>query len=315
MNNHPTPLQDTLAKPFLKWAGGKGQLLKQIVGLLPAEIHTGEITKYVEPFIGGGALYFYIAQNFPTIETFLISDFNKELFLAYKTIQQDVEGVIDCLKALDGEYQILDKPARKRFFYDRRSQFNQSLDTLNPQQFQTNWVRRVATLIFLNRTCFNGLFRVNAKGEFNVPFGDYQNPKICDADNLRAVAKLLQKAEIRCGDFTHTADFIDDQTFVYFDPPYRPLTKTASFTAYSKLPFNDDEQVRLATYCASLTTKGAALMLSNSDPKNEDQNDHFFDDLYNQFTIHRISASRAINSDSSKRGKITELLITNYSSQ
>ncbi|MFM1842460.1 MAG: adenine-specific methylase [Cyanobacteriota bacterium] len=315
MNNHPTSSQNTWAKPFLKWAGGKGQLLTQIVELLPAEIHTGKITKYVEPFIGGGALYFYIAQHCPAIETFLISDFNQELFLAYKTIQQDVEGVIDCLKALDREYQILDQPARKDFFYDRRLRFNKILPNIDFVNFQSNWIERVATIIFLNRTCFNGLFRVNSKGEFNVPFGDYKNPKICDAENLRPVSNLLQKTEIRCGDFSQTSDFIDEKTFVYFDPPYRPLNKTASFTAYSKSQFNDQEQIRLAEYYSSLANKRALLMLSNSDPKNEDKSDNFFDDLYDKFTVNRVGASRAINSNSSKRGKITEILVTNYSIQ
>ena len=304
-----------MAKPFLKWAGGKGQLLTQIVPLLPAEIYTGKIKKYAEPFIGGGALYFYIAQSFPTIERFCISDFNQELFLAYKSIQQDVEGVIDCLKVLDSDYRILDQSARKEFFYDQRLRFNQSLYSVNFANFQSDWKKRAATIIFLNRTCFNGLFRVNSKGEFNVPFGDYKNPKICDAENLRSVSKLLQRTEIRCGDFSQTSDFVDEKTFVYFDPPYRPLNKTASFTAYSKSQFNDEEQIRLAEYYSSLTKKGAALMLSNSDPQNEDCNDIFFDNLYEKFAINRVNASRAINSDSSKRGKITELLITNYSSK
>jgi DNA adenine methylase len=313
MSNNSTQIKNTIAKPFLKWAGGKGQLLKQIVSSLPVEIYTGKIKKYAEPFIGGGAVYFYIAQNFPSIERFCISDFNQELFLAYKTIQQDVEGVINCLKALDSDYRILEQSARKEFFYNQRLKFNKNLYNIDFANFQPDWIERVATIIFLNRTCFNGLFRVNSKGEFNVPFGDYKNPKICDEENLRAVSHLLQKAEIRCGDFSQTSDFVDEKTFVYFDPPYRPLNKTASFTAYSKSQFNDEEQIRLAKYYSSLTEKGAALMLSNSDPKNEDCNDSFFDNLYEKFRINRVNASRAINSDSSKRGKITELLITNYS--
>lgn len=312
MINQTNDIRDTIAKPFLKWAGGKGQLLKQIVPLLPAEMHKGKIKKYAEPFIGGGALYFYVAQNFPSIERFCISDFNQELFLAYKTIQQDVEGVIDCLKILDSDYQMLDQSDRKEFFYDQRLRFNQTLHSIDFTDFQSDWIERVAIIIFLNRTCFNGLFRVNAKGEFNVPFGDYSNPKICDADNLRAVSKRLQKTEIRCGDFSQTFDFIDQETFAYFDPPYRPLNKTASFNSYSKFQFNDDEQIRLSQYFSSLSQKGALVMLSNSDPKNEDVNDSFFDDLYKKFIVNRVTASRAINSNSTKRGKITELLITNY---
>ena len=300
------------AKPFLKWAGGKGQLIESLVNLFPAEIQTGEIKKYAEPFIGGGALFFYVAQNYPQVERFFISDANQELVLAYTTIREDVESLILFLATLEKRYHALDNSAQKEFFYEQRRSFNEKLTTIEFSKFQEGWVERTAEIIFLNRTCFNGLFRVNSKGEFNVPFGDYKNPRICDADNLRAVSEVLQKTEIKLGDFTVSEEFIDSSTFVYFDPPYRPISKTASFTSYSKFDFDDEAQKRLAKYYQLLSQKGPKLMLSNSDPKNENPEDHFFEDLYQGFHIQRVNASRMINSDKNGRGKIKELIIINY---
>jgi len=302
----------TIAKPFLKWAGGKGQLIETLDNLFPAQMRSGEIKKYAEPFIGGGALFFHVAQNYPQIEEFFISDVNPELILVYKTIQRDVEGLISQLETLEMNYHALSDLKQKLFFYEQRIYFNENLSVVDLKKFNSSWIMRAATLIFLNRTCFNGLFRVNLKGEFNVPFGDHNNPKICDAANLRSVSLLLQKAEIECGDFEASKNFVDDNTFVYFDPPYRPLSKTASFNSYSKFEFGDDSQKRLAEYFASLSNKGAKLMLSNSEPQNENPDDHFFEELYKGFNIERVYAARNINSGSSKRGKIKELVITNY---
>jgi DNA adenine methylase len=300
------------AKPFLKWAGGKGQLLEKLASLFPPEFYSGDIKKYAEPFIGGGALFFYVSQSCSSIEKFFISDVNEELVLVYKTIQKDVESLISLLGKLKKKYHDLSNADQKTFFYQQREIFNERLSSIDFGKFQDEWIERTATIIFLNRTCFNGLFRVNSKGKFNVPFGDYKNPKICDAENLRAVSALLQKTKIEHGDFSASKKFIDKHTFVYFDPPYRPLSKTASFTSYSKHDFGDDAQKRLAEYYALLSEKNAKLMLSNSDPKNENLADHFFEDLYKGFHIERVEASRMINSDSSKRGKIKELVIMNY---
>ncbi len=300
------------AKPFMKWAGGKGQLIEKLANLFPPEMKAGKITKYVEPFIGGGALFFHIAQNYPSIESFFISDVNEELILAYKTIQKNVESLISLLTTLEKKYHSLDESEQKDFFYQERVDFNNKLANIDFKNFHENWIERTATIIFLNRTCFNGLFRVNSKGEFNVPFGDYKNPKICDADNLRAVSELLQKTEIKLGDFATSEKFVDSSTFVYFDPPYRPLSKTASFTSYSKFEFDDESQKRLAEYFALLSKRKAKLMLSNSDPKNENPDDCFFENLYEYFRIERVDASRMINSDASKRGKIKELVVLNY---
>ena len=287
-------------------------MIESLVNLFPAEIQTGEIKKYAEPFIGGGALFFYVAQNYPQVERFFIADANQELVLAYTTIREDVESLILFLATLEKRYHALDNSAQKEFFYEQRRSFNEKLTTIEFSKFQEGWVERTAEIIFLNRTCFNGLFRVNSKGEFNVPFGDYKNPRICDADNLRAVSEVLQKTEIKLGDFTVSEEFIDSSTFVYFDPPYRPISKTASFTSYSKFDFDDEAQKRLAKYYQLLSQKGPKLMLSNSDPKNENPEDHFFEDLYQGFHIQRVNASRMINSDKNGRGKIKELIIINY---
>lgn len=301
-----------VAKPFLKWAGGKGQLLEALENLFPVEIHLQKIKKYAEPFIGGGALFFHVAQNYPNIEEFYISDVNPELILVYKTVQKNVESLIAQLEAMELEYHELTAIKQKNYFYDKRKKFNDNLSKVDSKEFHTDWITRTATLIFLNRTCFNGLFRVNSKGEFNVPFGDHNNPKICDAPNLRSVSALLQKTKIECGDFEAGKDFIDENTFVYFDPPYRPLSKTAYFSAYSKFKFGDNSQIRLAEYFTLLSGKGARLMLSNSEPKNENPDDHFFEELYKGFNIQRVYVNRTINSGTNKRGKIKELVITNY---
>jgi len=304
----------TVARPFLKWAGGKGQLIERLASFFPSEMTEGKIKKYAEPFIGGGALYFYVAQNYPSIEQFFISDVNVELVLAYRTIQREVESLIAWLEKLEKNYHSLSDPEQKIYFYDQRERFNEKLSSIDFENFKESWIERTAEIIFLNRTCFNGLFRVNSKGKFNVPFGDYKNPKICDAENLRAVSSLLQKTEIKLGDFTASEKFVDSSTFVYFDPPYRPLSKTASFTSYSKFEFGDEAQKRLAEYFTLLSKKEAKLMLSKSDPKNENPDDHFFEELYKHkdFRIERVDAARMINSNSSKRGKIKELVIMNY---
>jgi len=293
-------LTEKLAKPFLKWAGGKGQILTEIGRRLPQGLETGEIDTYVEPFVGGGAVFFNLVQRYENIKRFYLFDINNDLVNCYNAIKNNVESLIDELRQIEDEFLPLKKTARKDFYYRIRDEFNSD--------------RHTAKLIFLNKTCFNGLYRVNRKDEFNVPFGDYKNPKICDAENLENVSQVLQKAEIICGDFERSDKYINDKTFVYFDPPYRPLSPTASFTSYSKDDFNEDEQIRLARFCRQINGKGARFLLSNSDPKNEDPKDHFFEDHYKKFRfdIDRVKATRAINCKASGRGQINELLITNY---
>jgi len=298
------------ARPFLKWAGGKGQLLAQIGRHLPPGLWEGSLTKYAEPFIGGGAVFFQIENSF-NVDEFFIADMNEDLVLAYRTIRQQVELLIERLLAIERAYRLLDVDGRNEFFYETRELFNQH-KTMASGNAPKDEALHVARLIFLNRTCFNGLYRVNSSGEFNVPHGSYKNPRICDAANLRTVSSSLRNTEIRFGDFTACRDFVDENTFVYLDPPYRPISKTASFNSFYKKPFGDEEQERLAHFYQELGNLGAKLMLSNSDPHNENPGDSFFEDLYAGFSIHKVSASRKINSNGAKRGPITELLIANY---
>ncbi len=312
VSSHPQLLTVTVApKPFLKWAGGKTQLIKQINKFLPKQLSSGSIKKYVEPFIGGGALFFLLAYNYPIKEIF-ISDVNIDLVLTYKTIQQNVDGLIELLSDIEKKYLSLNLNQRSDYFYQVRSQFNSRKDRIDLIKYNSEWVERTAQVIFLNKTCFNGLFRVNSKGEFNVPIGKYKKPSLCSPENLRSVAKILQRTEILQGDFTKCESFIDSETFVYFDPPYRPISNTSNFTSYSHQTFDDSEQLRLRNFFTTLDKKGALLLLSNSDPKNQNSEDDFFEKLYADYRIERVKATRHINSNSLKRNSINELLIMNY---
>ncbi len=302
----------SIPRPFLKWAGGKGKLVQQISNFFPEALGNGSITRYVEPFIGGGAILFHIAANYHSLEEIFIFDINPELILAYQTIKQEVDLLGEVLLKIQDEYWSLSDKERRQYYYQTRELFNSQKKQINYYQFDENWIQRTAQIIFLNRTCFNGLFRVNSQGYFNVPMGKYNKPKICNFENLRVVSAILQKVNIMLGDFTKCRDFIDANTFVYFDPPYRPISKTANFTAYSDSCFNDAEQLRLRDFFTELDYLGSKLLLSNSDPKNENKNDNFFDEAYSKYSIKRIKASRNINSKSSKRGLINELLIMNY---
>lgn len=293
-----TAEKSTLAKPFLKWAGGKSQLLDEIEQRLPHGLSSGEINTYAEPFVGGGAVFFYIAQNYPSIKHFYLFDVNQDLVNCYNAIKTDVELVINDLKALESKFLAKKNSSRKDFYYQIRTEFNAD--------------RSPAKLIFLNKTCYNGLYRVNGRDEFNVPFGDYKNPTICDEDNLRNVSGLLRNAEIICGDFTDSEKYINSFTFVYFDPPYRPLSNTAGFTSYSRDSFLERDQIRLAGFCSQIHNRRAKFLLSNSDPKNEDPADRFFEKHYKGFNIDTVKATRVINCKASGRGEINELIITNY---
>ena len=297
-----TIIKKGTVKPFLKWAGGKGQLIDEIEKFYPFD---KKINKYAEPFIGGGAVLFDILNKYE-LEKIYISDVNKELVNCYVAIKENVHELIKKLRKIEDEFLAREKEDRKIYYYEKREKFNKlKLENNNEK------INRVALMIFLNRTCFNGLYRVNKKGLFNVPMGDYKNPKICDEENLINVSNKLRNVEIIYGDYRKSYDFIDENTFVYFDPPYRPLNQTSSFTSYTEYTFEDKEQIELSEYFKLLNEKGAKLLLSNSDPKNVDINDQFFDDLYKGFDIKRIEASRAINSKGEKRGKVTEVLISN----
>ena len=305
------PDERKYAKPFLKWAGGKTQLLNQFLSYFPVELKNGKIKNYYEPFLGSGAVFFFVAQNFPIKKAYL-SDINEELILTYNVVKRYVLPLIESLKKLKENYYSLNEKKREIFFYNIRDIYNKEKSKINFNNYSFNWIDRTAQMIFLNKTCFNGLFRLNKKGEFNVPFGRYKNPGILDEENLLRVSKILQKAEIKLTDFEKVREYITHDFFVYFDPPYRPISKTSSFTSYSKYDFNDTDQIRLANLYKELGINGNKLMLSNSDPKNEYIDDDFFEKHYSNFRINRVKASRMINCKGDKRGMINELIITNY---
>lgn len=290
------------AKPFVKWVGGKTQLLEDIKNALPMDLSLRENVTYVEPFVGGGAVLFWILQEYPNITRAVINDINAELICTYRVIQNDVEGLIIELRRLQEQYLPLNAEARKDFFMAQRERFNEADKTD---------VETASLFIFLNRTCFNGLYRVNSKGKFNVPHGRYSNPRICDEETLRADSVLLQRVEILCGDFAQTGRYAGENVLYYFDPPYRPLTETSAFTSYSKDGFDDAEQMRLRDFCDQIATNKSLFVASNSDPQNVNNEDDFFDRLYRMFNIKRVSAARMINSKGDGRGAISEIMISN----
>ncbi|MDA9829422.1 DNA adenine methylase [Candidatus Poseidoniaceae archaeon] len=295
-----------MAKPFLKWAGGKRQLISEIEKRLPSEIN--EIETYVEPFIGGGAILFHMLENYNFREIH-ISDINLELVLCYRQLQTSVEDVISSLEKLIVDFPVTTED-RSDYFYKIRDLWNSNLDI--DSMSDKNRSKRVAQMIFLNKTCFNGLFRLNKSGKFNVPTGRYKNPSFPSADSLKEVNQALQGVIIHHASYEKCIEWVDDKSFVYFDPPYRPLSKTSSFISYSKRDFNDDNQTELASLTKELHKKNVSFLLSNSDPKNTVKDDEFFDELYCDFKIDRVFANRAINSNPDRRGKISELLIKNY---
>ncbi len=304
-------IRDPKIRPFLKWAGGKTQLLDVFLHCLPEELKCGAIKKYIEPFLGGGAVFFTLTRQY-NFNQCTVCDTNGELVLTYRVIQNSLEDLIDELGALDREFNGQDIKGQEDLYYSVRDAFNKALPKINFSRFEPAWIKRAAQVIFLNRTCFNGLFRVNQNGEFNVPFGRYKEPDILNEQKLRNAAAALRHTKILHGDFSACKTYADDTTFVYLDPPYRPLNRSSSFTSYSAGGFSDSDQERLAEFFRQLDEKGVKIMLSNSDPRNEDPYDSFFDDLYAGYTIQRVPARRRINSNGAGRGCINELVITNY---
>ena len=292
------------AKPFLKWAGGKTQLIEQIKNNLPEIVFKEKFT-YIEPFVGSGAVLFWLLSEFPNMKKAVINDINKELIDTYEVIAKNPHDLISILEILQNEYHELEgnQEDKKQYYYEKRNLFNSR---------EQGKIEQSALFIFLNRTCFNGLYRVNRKNEFNVPIGSYKKPTICDRENIMVVSDALQKVEIICGDFEQTVQHAGENTLFYFDPPYKPLNQTSSFNSYTKNEFDDKEQIRLRDFCDKLAKKGHQWILSNSDVKGKDENNHFFDELYADFHIERVLAKRNINANPEKRGVLSELLITNY---
>lgn len=269
---------------FVKWAGGKGQLIEQLSPLFPKKIE-----RYLEPFVGSGAVFFHINQKYKPKEI-IISDINEELINTYLTIKEDVESLILALK----EHKENHVAEGKNYYYTVRAINLKNLDN----------VKRAARFIYLNKTCFNGLYRVNGSGLFNVPMGNYSNPSIYNEEELREISRMLKNTEIIASSFSNIEKFTKKNDFIYFDPPYYPIKRT-SFTSYARNEFLEKEQKELADIFRKLDKRGCKLMLSNSDTE-------FIKNLYREFNIHFVQASRMINCDGSKRGKINELVITNY---
>ncbi len=270
------------AAPFVKWAGGKGRLLSQLRPLLPPGIAR---MRHVEPFVGGGALFF---ARLP--ERALLTDINPALVATYAAVRDDVRSVIDDLRRLASRHS-------KESYYEVRERYNTEGCVSIP--------KRAAMFIYLNRTCFNGLHRVNRKGEFNVPVGSYKNPRILNENGLHAASAALQGAELGCAGFESLLERAKPGDFVYFDPPYEPVSETASFTSYARDGFSREDQTRLREVYRALDRRGCRLMLSNS-------NVPFIRKLYRGFRIDAVAAPRAINCNAKKRGKVTELVVRNY---
>ena len=295
-------------KPFVKWAGGKNSLIPQITKYYPFELKNGFIERYIEPFVGGGAVLIDILQKYEIKEAYAF-DINIDLINCYNVIKNNVEKLINELDKKEKNFIALNDEERQNYFYDIRAEYNSY--KLNDKLD----VKRASEFIFLNRTCFNGLYRVNKDGKFNVPCGKYKNPTICDSNNLRNLSELIKNVIFEYGDYRKSEKYVNNNTFVYFDPPYRPLSATSGFTSYTKEDFNDDNQKELANYFYKLDLKNAKLMLSNSNPKNVNKDDNFFENIYKGFVINEVSAKRMINSNAKGRGEISELLITNYEEQ
>jgi DNA adenine methylase len=286
------------AKPFLKWAGGKTQLLPEIEKRIP--FSKDQSFNYIEPFVGAGAVLFHMLNNYPRARV-VVNDINMDLVNTYNKIKINFYHVLDLLLRFEYKFHSLDIDSQKKYYYEKRDLFNNKFD------FSPTY--GAALFIFLNKTCFNGLYRVNKKGFFNVPVGSYKKPLICDSGNLKAASEALEDVQFYNGDFDqipYLQNFSDySNTFVYIDPPYKPLSETSSFNSYSNKPFDDSEQERLKSFCDSINELGGKFLLSNSDHP-------FFYDLYKDYKIEKVQAKRNINSKGSKRGNVNELLIKNY---
>ncbi len=287
-------------KPFLKWAGGKTQLIEDIKRVFPKVVKEEKFT-YIEPFVGSGAILFWMINNFPNLEKAVINDINADLTGTYESIKYNVEQLIPILEKWELEFHALEgrEDLKKEYYYEKREQFNTRLFSK---------VEHSALFILINKTCFNGLYRVNRNNGYNVPMGGYKKPQICNAPNLRLVSKALQKVEILQGDFEETLAYADKNTLFYFDPPYKPLSETSSFNSYAKDEFNDAEQVRLKEFCDTLNVIGHNWILSNSDVKGKNPDDNFFDDLYRNYQIERVKAKSSINANPEKRGELNPCL-------
>lgn len=294
------------ATAIVKWAGGKGKLASIIEGVILEHINLEKIDTYVEPFIGGGSFFFYMAQKYK-FKNKIISDINGELINLYKVVKEKPNELIHQAGKLQIEYNNLkDIDTKSEYFYDVRNRYNQCIaegktDNLN--------VELAVDFLFLNKIGFNGLYRVNSKGLYNVPFGKREKATLFNERNIETVSKILEDTEIIHRDYQNTIDFANENSLFYFDPPYRPLSTSSSFTNYAKSSFNDTNQKELAEFCNKISVLGSEFALSNSDPKNSNADDDFFDLLYKNYHIERIYAQRMIGAKTASRGKVSEILV------
>lgn len=294
----------TKAKPFIKWVGGKSQLIGQLEALLPADFDSKEDITYIEPFVGGGAMLYHMLKTHKNIRHAVVNDINPDLTTCYKTVRDRPDELIRSLAEIQEDYYSVEgEEAKKEYYLRMRDHFNAK---------PSDPIENTTLFFFLNRTCFNGLYRVNKAGKFNVPCGRYKRPIICDAETIHADSQLLQRVTILTGDFEQTFEHISGNTFFYFDPPYRPLNDTSSFNDYAKEAFNDAAQIRLKHFCDRLQDMEIPFMLSNSDCLGKNGKNRFFDELYEDYNIERVWASRSVNANGAKRGKLTEILVRNY---
>ncbi|EPF4525386.1 DNA adenine methylase [Enterococcus faecalis] len=293
---------------FVKWAGGKSKLAPIIEKKIIESISLDDVDTYVEPFLGGGSFFFYMIQKY-NFKNKIISDINWELINLYKVIQLTPEEFIVKLDEIQDNYNNLqDLEEKSEFFYSVRKEYNDVLLNSNKGDID---IKQAVNFLFLNKLGFNGLYRVNLKGLYNVPFGKREKASLYNKENILGVSSLLSDVKILNCEYEKTFEYASRNTLFYFDPPYRPLSSSSSFTSYSKSSFNDNNQIELANFCKKIDRQGAKFALSNSDPKNNNSNDNFFEDLYREFNINRIYANRMIGAKIMSRGTVSEILVTN----
>lgn len=291
-------------KPFIKWAGGKNSLLDEIQKRLPDFVHSQDFC-LVEPFVGGGAVSLWALSELPHLKQLIINDCNADLINVYQAIKNNPDDLIEYIDNLQNHYdKLTDLESKKPYFYHKRDIFNQRT---------SNDIEQAGLFIFLNKSAFNGLYRVNKNNQFNVPIGSYKKPTFADKENILNISKKLQNTKILTGDFELVLNHLPNNfpCLFYLDPPYRPISDTASFTSYSDNGFDDDEQKRLANFCKKIDELGHYFLLSNSDPKNTNSSDEFFDELYQGFKIERVQANRTISANSNGRKKVNEIMVSN----
>lgn len=302
-----------MAKPFVKWAGGKGKLLNTLDSHLPKHFAEEPAITYIEPFVGGGAMLFHMLESHPNITRVIINDINPELMSCYQLVRDEPDNLITQLQLLENDFNALNsQEERKAHFYAIRNAYNEM--RANPQVMDLfAQIEKAAYFIYLNRTCFNGLYRENRNGNFNVPFGSYANPTICNEANIKTAHDALQNVTLLCGNYHDVMQQVrpEENNFFYFDPPYRPLLGSSNFKDYTRFEFGDHQQEELRDFCNEINAIGGRFMLSNSDSMEPDGT-NYFENIYAGYHFHRVYAPRVINAFAAGRVPQSEVLITNY---